>query len=118
MQMEVMKPRGPAGVTCPLVKKECSAACQTCMFWIGMPMEKGTEWNCAVNWAALSGPILTRRLHAIHDATIEQRNDFGGFRDSIMKLIGVLGRVMIPSRRQEPIQLESSDDGAQKLIGP
>ena len=84
----IMKPPGPAGQTCPIRDEDCGKACQTCMFWIAMPMKDGPEFNCAVNWAAIAGPNLSRRLEGVHEAVISQREVQNGFHESIKKLIG------------------------------
>ena len=69
-----LKPPGPADQFCPLVRKRCSSACQTCMWWIevGHTAEDGKTkqagYACAQIVVATG---VHRTAHEVRHATAQ-----------------------------------------------
>lgn len=100
------RPPGPAGLYCPLSGKACQKACPTCPLWkpvqftitdrASSATAEETRWDCSLGWGVVLQTDTAKRMERLASEMEGLRNSFHAFRQSIVALVGQLGRVPLP----------------------
>lgn len=102
---DIIRPRGPADLSCPLSGKSCAKVCHTCALWkpveftanhpqTGDRVEK--LWDCSLSWTHTVGMDTGRRIEQVSAEMNMMRNEFAAFRASLIALVGQLARLPSP----------------------
>ena len=102
MIKQQMKPQGPANEMCPLWKAPCSEVCQTCHFWVSIPIPAKDPttgesfqhgWKCSLVWVKDMALSQLYRTEAVGAEMEKMGKEFGRFKASIVALVGALAQV-------------------------
>lgn len=79
--MPESKPRRPAGMYCPLWRKDVSKVCHTCDWWQSLPVTDATnpmvvreQWACALVLSVIAQRSMHAAIDGVQAATESFRN--------------------------------------------
>lgn len=109
---DAVRPRGPAGVNCPLYRKSMSLVCHKCALWVGIGPEHAMAWNCAYVHSATYAFEAARQTFAVGAAVESSRNE--AVRMHVQTMEASNQRAQVMEREDMRIALQAA---SAKLIG-
>lgn len=125
-ETEIVKPKGPKGVWCPLWRRECIKVCHTCKLWLPVEMTarhpqtgevNQKVWDCAFNHAILVQLDTGRRVERVAAETERAGKQTEKVRASLMALAMQAEQLAAPSGPAQQLIEEDPTNGGQNIDG-